>query len=65
VFLSSVRELTVAVLLVGPRSAIVSSTIFSMWNHGDLTGMAAFSVTATIFFVGLAYAFRRVSLARL
>jgi iron(III) transport system permease protein len=64
VFLSSVRELTVAVLLVGPNSGVVSSTIYSMWNHGDLTGMSAFSVTATVVFVALAYTFRRASLGR-
>ena len=61
VFLISVRELSMAVLLAGPKSQVVSSTIFSLWNDGQFTEMAAFSVVITSVFVVVALGLRRVS----
>lgn len=61
VFLISIRELSMAVLLTGPRSQVVATTIFELWEDGQFTEMAAFSVVITSFFVMLTLIFQRLS----
>jgi len=61
IFLISVRELSIAVLLTGPTSQVVSTTIFELWEDGQFTEMAAFSVVITGFFVLLAILMLRIS----
>jgi iron(III) transport system permease protein len=62
VFLISTRELSMAVLLAGPTSQVISSTIFDLWNDGQFTEMAAFSVCITLSISTLALIIRRLSM---
>jgi iron(III) transport system permease protein len=61
VFLISVRELSMAILLVGSTSPVVSTTIYGLWENGQGSEMAAFSMVITSAFVFLAIVLRRVS----
>jgi iron(III) transport system permease protein len=61
VFLSSIRELPMTLILVGPNSQVLASVIFDLWTGGQLLDMAAFSVVVTGFFVVLAFALKRVT----
>ncbi len=58
IFLISVRELSMAVLLSGPRSQVIAVTIFDLWEDGQLTELAAFScvvVVVVVLLAGLVY----------
>jgi iron(III) transport system permease protein len=61
VFLHSVRELSVAVLLSSPGSQVVSVAIFEMWENGQITEIGALSVLLTALLVVMAVAFHRYS----
>jgi iron(III) transport system permease protein len=61
VFLGSLREVSMAVLLQSPTSRVVSATIFDLWEYGLLSEMAAFSVVVTCFVVALAFVLLRIS----
>lgn len=61
VFLTTIRELPMTLMLVGPNSQMLASIIFDLWSGGQLLDMAAFSVIVTACFVILAYVLWRVS----
>lgn len=61
VFLHSVRELSVAVLLSSPGSQVVSVAIFEMWENGQIVEIGALSVLLTALLVAIAVAFHRYS----
>ena len=61
VFLTTIRELPMTLMLVGPDSQMLASVIFDLWSGGQLLDMAAFSVMVTICFVALAFVLWRVS----
>jgi iron(III) transport system permease protein len=61
IFLLSVRELTMALLLYSPGSQVISVTIFKMWDFGTLGELSAFSVSVSVLLVGLALIFHRLS----
>jgi iron(III) transport system permease protein len=61
VFLISVRELSIAVMLSGPRSQVISVALFELWEDGQLTEMAAFAMVVTAGVTALATLFHRVS----
>lgn len=61
VFLHSIRELSVAVLLSSPGSQVVSVAIFEMWENGQIVEIGALSVLLTAFLVAIAVAFHRYS----
>jgi len=44
VFLHSVRDLSLAVLLAGPGSQVVASVILDLWNNGEVPELAALAV---------------------
>ncbi len=44
VFLLSTKELSMSVLLAGPRTPVVSVTIFDLWENAQLGELAAFGV---------------------
>jgi iron(III) transport system permease protein len=61
VFLLSVKELSLAMLIYGPQSRVVSVTMFELWGNGQVTELAAFCVTITALFVAIGLAFYRLS----
>ena len=61
VFLLSVKELSVAMLVYGPQSRVISVTMFELWGNGQVTELAAFCVAITAVFVAIGLAFYRLS----
>lgn len=61
IFLHSVRELSVAVLLARPGSQVVSVQIFEMWENGQITEIGALSISFTTVLVAIAAAFHKFS----
>ncbi len=61
VFLMSVKDLSVAVLLYGPKTPVISTTMFELWRQGQVTELAAFSVVMTSLFVALGLGFYQLS----
>jgi iron(III) transport system permease protein len=47
VFLLSAKELSMSVLLAGPRSQVVSVMLFDLWNNGQIVEVAAFGILWT------------------
>lgn len=61
IFLLSIRELTVALLLYSPGSQVISVTIFEMWDFGKTGELAAFSVSISLLLIAMAVIFHRLS----
>ena len=61
IFLLSIRELTMALLLYSPGSEVISVTIFKMWDFGSLGELSAFSVSVSLLLVGMAVIFHKPS----
>lgn len=61
IFLHSVRELSVAILLSRPGSVVISVLIFDMWENGRTTEIGAFSTSLLLILVPLAAAFHKLS----
>jgi iron(III) transport system permease protein len=61
VFLLSVKELSLAVLLYGPQSAVISATMFDLWQNGQITELSAFCIVVTMIFIALGLVFYRMS----
>jgi iron(III) transport system permease protein len=61
VFLLSVKELSLAILLYGPQSAVISATMFDLWQNGQVTELSAFCIVVTAIFVALGLLFYRIS----
>ena len=61
IFLLSIRELTVALLLYSPGSQVISVTIFEMWDFGKTGELSAFSVSVSILLVAMAAIFHKFS----
>lgn len=61
VFLITIRELSVALLLYSPGSQVVSVTIWELWENGHVGELAAFSLVITSGTVLLAVIFHRLA----
>jgi len=48
VFLHTVRDLSLAVLLAGPGSQVVASVILDLWNNGEVPELAALAVVLAV-----------------
>ena len=48
VFLYTVRDLSLAVLLAGPGNQVVASVILDLWNNGEVPELAALAVVLAI-----------------
>jgi iron(III) transport system permease protein len=44
VFMHSIRDLSVAILLSGPNNGIISVVILDLWSNGEVPQLAALSV---------------------
>lgn len=61
IFLITIRELSLALLLYSPGSQVISVTIWELWNNGRVGDLAAFSLVITAGTVLLAVIFQRLS----
>lgn len=61
VFLITIRELSVALLLYSPGSQVISVTIWELWDNGRIGEVAAFSLVITFGTVCLACIFKRLA----
>lgn len=61
IFLVTIRELSVALLLYSPGSQVISVTIWELWENGHVGELAAFSLVVTSGTVLLAIIFQRLS----
>lgn len=50
VFLLTVKEFAASILLVGPRTPVVSVALFDLWRDGQIPEMAAFSILLLLVF---------------
>lgn len=61
VFLITIRELSVALLLYSPGSQVVSVVIWELWENGRIGEVAAFSLVFTLCTVIVAALFRQLA----
>ena len=61
IFLVTIRELSVALLLYSPGSQVISVTIWELWENGHVGELAAFSLVITSGTVLLAIIFQRLA----
>lgn len=61
VFLITIRELSVALLLYSPGSQVISVTIWELWDNGRIGELAAFSLVITFGTVLLAGILKRLA----
>jgi iron(III) transport system permease protein len=61
VFLISIRELSVAVILSHPGSQVISVAIFEMWENAQIAEIGAFSISLTLVLVCIGAAFFKLS----
>ncbi|MGH7828060.1 MAG: ABC transporter permease [Candidatus Binatia bacterium] len=61
VFLITIRELSVALLLYSPGSQVVAVVIWELWDNGRIGEVAAFSLVFTLGTVLLAAFFKRLA----
>jgi len=61
VFLITIRELSVALLLYSPGSQVISVSIWELWDNGRIGEVAAFSLVITFGTVLLAAIFKRLA----
>jgi iron(III) transport system permease protein len=50
----SLRELSASIFLVGPGTEVLATVVFSLWDAGNITAVAALGVLMTLFLVALA-----------
>ena len=61
IFLITIRELSLALLLYSPGSQVISVTIWELWDNGRVGELAAFSLVITAGTVLLAVIFQRLA----
>lgn len=61
IFLITIRELSVALLLYSPGSQVIAVTIWELWENGHVGELAAFSLVITAGTVLLAVIFQRLA----
>jgi iron(III) transport system permease protein len=48
IFIFSVHNLTLALMFFSAKSAVISTTIYNNWSHGDVTGATVLSLVVTV-----------------
>jgi iron(III) transport system permease protein len=61
IFLLSMKELTVALLLYSPGTMVLSVRIFDMWGNGQIVQLAAFGVATSAALAIIALAFQKLT----
>ena len=59
IFLGSVRQLSLVSLLAGPGTYVISTSMFHLWEIGELSDLAAFAVLVVLVLVSLALILQR------
>ena len=62
VFMYAIRDLSAAVLLSGPKNAIVSIVILDLWNNGEVPQLAAMSIVIALAVTIFGILFMRLSM---
>jgi iron(III) transport system permease protein len=62
VFMYAIRDLSAAVLLSGPKNAIISIVILDLWNNGEVPQLAAMSIIIAAGVTLLGIVFMRLSM---
>ena len=62
VFMFAIRDLSAAVLLSGPKNAIVSIVILDLWNNGEVPQLAAMSIVIALAVTIFGILFMRLSM---
>lgn len=62
VLLISIRELSMAILLAGPQSQVISVVILDLWKNGQVTVLAALGSLLAVVLTSAALIFQRISL---
>jgi iron(III) transport system permease protein len=57
VFLNTVRQVAMPILLTGPRSQIVAVSLFELWENGQVTELAAMGVSWMVLMTGVSTLF--------
>jgi iron(III) transport system permease protein len=57
VFLLSAKELSMSILLAGPRTPVVSVAIFDLWQNAQVGELAAFGVVWTLMLLAVAVSY--------
>jgi iron(III) transport system permease protein len=57
IFLLSAKELSMSILLVSPKTPVVSVAIYELWENGQVGELAAFGVIWTAILVSIAVAY--------
>ena len=60
IFLIASRELSIAVLLAGPRSQVIAVSMLDLWQNGQAGELSALGLLWTLLMVLVASAFRFV-----
>jgi iron(III) transport system permease protein len=61
IFLICIRELSMAIILYGPRSQVIATTIWELYENGQITELSAFSIVIVFIVVVIAVGFHRFS----
>ncbi len=61
VFLGSIRQLALVSLLAGPATYVISTSMFHIWELGNLTDLAAFAVMVVVVVVAIALGFQALA----
>lgn len=61
IFLMSVRSLSLPLMLAGPRTEVLSVTLYNLWSNGQLPRTAAIGVLWTIFMMLVSIVFNILS----
>jgi iron(III) transport system permease protein len=61
VFLHTIRDLSVAILLSGPENQVVSVVILDLWDNGEIPELGALSVVLAIAVTALGVVFMRLT----
>ena len=61
IFLICIRELSMAIILYGPRSQVIATTIWELYENGQITELSAFSIVIVFVVVVIAVALHRFS----
>ena len=60
IFLASIKNLTLPLILQSPNNVVMSTLIWNRWDYGDVSGAAVLSIVLTTVTVGAAMALRRL-----
>jgi iron(III) transport system permease protein len=61
VFLHSIRDLSVPIMLAGPENRLIAVVILDLWNEGKVPEVGALSIMLAVLATALGFSFMRLS----